>query len=100
MKNKVALRSCKEYILNDVIKHISDIYKKTDGPDFRNKRVLVKPNVLTDNDPAKCISTHPVVVEAMVRFLQSGGAIVMVGDSPAVHTQKFKGEKSGIYKVC
>jgi len=100
MNNKIAIRKCKEYILNDVIKHISDIYKETGGPDFRNKRVLVKPNVLTDNDPAKCISTHPVVVEAMVRFLQSGGATVLIGDSPAVHTKKFRAEKSGIYKVC
>ena len=24
----------------------------------------------------------------------------MVGDSPAVHTQKFRGEKSGIFRVC
>ena len=60
----------------------------------------MKPNILTDDDPAKCISTHPVVVEAMVRFLQSNGATVFVGDSPAVHTRKFRGEKSGIWKVC
>jgi len=39
-------------------------------------------------------------VEAMIRFLQSKGATVLVGDSPAVHTQKFRGEKSGIWKVC
>jgi uncharacterized protein (DUF362 family) len=39
-------------------------------------------------------------VEAMIRFLQSEGATVVVGDSPAVHTQKFRGEKSGIFKVC
>jgi uncharacterized protein (DUF362 family)/NAD-dependent dihydropyrimidine dehydrogenase PreA subunit len=36
----------------------------------------------------------------MVRFLQSEGATVLVGDSPAVHILKFKGEKSGIYQVC
>ena len=79
---------------------ISEVYKSTDGPDVKGKKVLVKPNILTDDDPAKCISTHPVVVEAMVRYLQSKGATVLVGDSPAVHTRKFKGEKSGIWKVC
>lgn len=100
MNNKIAIRNCKEYDLNKIIDLISDIYSKTDGPDFRNKKVLVKPNILTDNDPAKCISTHPIVVEAMVRFLQSGGATVFIGDSPAVHTKKFKAERSGIYKVC
>ena len=44
------------------------------APMLKGKRVLVKPNILTDDDPAKCISTHPVVVEAMVRFLQSEGS--------------------------
>jgi uncharacterized protein (DUF362 family)/Pyruvate/2-oxoacid:ferredoxin oxidoreductase delta subunit len=100
MNNKVAVRICKEYDVHEVYNNISDIYKITDGPDVKGKRVLVKPNILTDDDPAKCISTHPVVVEAMVRFLQLKGATVFAGDSPAVHTQKFRGEKSGIYKVC
>lgn len=100
MNNKVAVRICKEYDVHEVYNNISDIYRKTDGPDVKGKRVLVKPNILTDDDPAKCISTHPVVVEAMIRFLQGKGATVFVGDSPAVHTQKFRGEKSGINKVC
>jgi uncharacterized protein (DUF362 family)/NAD-dependent dihydropyrimidine dehydrogenase PreA subunit len=100
MNNKIAVRKCDEYDLYEVFDIIADIYSKTDGPDVNGKRVLVKPNILTDDDPAKCISTHPVVVEAMIRFLQSHGATVLVGDSPAVHNQKFRGEKAGIYKVC
>lgn len=100
MNNKIAVRKCREYDVHEVFNLISEIYKITGGPNVKGKRVLVKPNILTDDDPAKCISTHPVVVEAMVRFLQSNGATVVVGDSPAVHTQKFRGEKSGIYKVC
>jgi uncharacterized protein (DUF362 family)/Pyruvate/2-oxoacid:ferredoxin oxidoreductase delta subunit len=100
MNNKIAVRKCKEYDVQEVFDIISDIYKKTDGPEVKGKRVLVKPNILSDTDPAKCISTHPVVVEAMIRFLQSNGATVLVGDSPAVHTQKFRGLKSGIFKVC
>jgi uncharacterized protein (DUF362 family)/Pyruvate/2-oxoacid:ferredoxin oxidoreductase delta subunit len=100
MNNKVSVRKCSEYDLQKVLDLISEIYQKTGGPDVKGKRVLVKPNILIDDDPAKCISTHPVVVEAMVLYLQSNGATVVVGDSPAVHTQRFKGEKSGIYKVC
>lgn len=100
MNNKIAIRKCNEYDLQEIQDIISEIYHKTDGPDVKGKRVLVKPNILTDDDPSKCISTHPVFVEAAIRFLQSKGAIVFVGDSPAVHTQKFRGEKSGIFKVC
>jgi uncharacterized protein (DUF362 family)/Pyruvate/2-oxoacid:ferredoxin oxidoreductase delta subunit len=100
MNNKISVRECKEYDVIKVFNIISDIYQKTDGPDVQGKRVLVKPNILSDDNPAKCISTHPVVVEAMIRYLQSKNATVLVGDSPAVHTQKFRGEKSGIWKVC
>jgi uncharacterized protein (DUF362 family)/NAD-dependent dihydropyrimidine dehydrogenase PreA subunit len=100
MNNKISVRTCPEYDLNEVQTLISDIYISTDGPDVKGKKVLVKPNILTDSDPAKCICTHPVVVEAMVRFLQGKGAIVFIGDSPSVHIQKFKAEKSGIQSVC
>jgi len=100
MNNKIAVRKCREYDLHKVLDLISEIYIKTDGPDVSGKRVLVKPNILTDDNPAKCISTHPVVVEAMVRYLQSKGATVLIGDSPAIHTQRFKGEKAGIWNVC
>jgi len=100
MDTRVAVRSCGEYELHGIYNLISDIYKTCGGPSVRNKKVLVKPNILTDSDPSKCICTHPVVVEAMVRFLQAEGATVLVGDSSAVHLRGFKGEKSGIYNVC
>jgi uncharacterized protein (DUF362 family)/Pyruvate/2-oxoacid:ferredoxin oxidoreductase delta subunit len=100
MNNKISVRTCTGYELNKVQILISDIYSSTDGPDIKGKKVLVKPNILTDSDPSKCICTHPVIVEAMVRFLQANGAIVYIGDSPSVHVQKFKAEKSGIQSVC
>jgi uncharacterized protein (DUF362 family)/Pyruvate/2-oxoacid:ferredoxin oxidoreductase delta subunit len=100
MNKKIAVRLCSEYDVHEIYNHIEDIYKKTGGPDVSGKKVLVKPNILTDDDPAKCISTHPAVVEAIVRFLQSKNATVFVGDSPAVHNRNFRGEKSGIKNVC
>ena len=100
MNNKVAVRKCAEYNYSAVYENISEIYKTCEGPSVKGKKVLVKPNILTDDKPEKCISTHPVVVEAMVRYLQDNGADVYVGDSPAVHLAKFRGEKSGIMGVC
>lgn len=100
MNNKVALRTCEEYDIHKVYNHISDIYKFCEGPEVSGKKVLLKPNILIDSDPSKCICTHPVVVEAMIRFLQSNNAVVFVGDSPPVHIRGFKPEKSGIYQVC
>jgi uncharacterized protein (DUF362 family)/Pyruvate/2-oxoacid:ferredoxin oxidoreductase delta subunit len=100
MNNRVAVRRCSRYELAEISELISDIYKNAGGPDVNGKKVLVKPNILSDNEPGKCISTHPVVVEAMVRFLQSAGAMVLVGDSPAMHTSRFTPAKSGIRGVC
>ncbi len=101
MNNKIAVRRCTKYDVHDIYNIINEVYDITGGPEVRGKKVLVKPNILTDDNPDKCISTHPVVVEAMIRFLQSrGAAVVMVGDSPAVHNRRFRGEKSGIAGVC
>lgn len=100
MNNKVAVRSCNEYNSEKILCLIEEIYRLTGGPEVSGRTVLVKPNILTDDDPKRCISTHPVVVEAMIRFLQNEGASVIVGDSPAVHLNRFRAEKSGIAAVC
>ena len=100
MNNRVAVRKCGEYDIHEVYNLISDIYKFCEGPDVTGKKVLVKPNILTDSDPSRCVSTHPVVVEAMIRFLQSKGAAVLVGDSPSIHLRGMKPVRSGIYQVC
>jgi uncharacterized protein (DUF362 family)/ferredoxin len=49
-----------------------------------SERILVKPNFLCAADAEKCITTHPAVIKAFLKFLQDKGYIrVMVGDSPA-----------------
>lgn len=100
MNNKVAVRICSEYDKQVVFNHISDIYEYCEGPDVEGRKVLVKPNILTDSDPSKCVTTHPVVTEAVIRFLQSKGADVYAGDSPSIHLRGFKPVKSGLLEVC
>lgn len=100
MNTIVAVRKCNEYDLNEVYDQISDIWNKCEGPAVSGKKVLLKPNILVDSDPSKAICTHPVVVEAAIRLLQSKGAIVIVGDSPGAYSKAYKGEKSGIFQVC
>ena len=53
MNTKISVRKCDEYDLHKIYDLISDIYEKTEGPDVKGKRVLVKPNILTDDDPCK-----------------------------------------------
>jgi uncharacterized protein (DUF362 family)/Pyruvate/2-oxoacid:ferredoxin oxidoreductase delta subunit len=100
MNNKVAVRKCSEYDLQEVYNQVSDIWEKCEGPEVSGKKVLLKPNILIDSNPSKAICTHPVVVEAVIKFLQSKGATVLVGDSPGAYSIGFKGQKSGILQVC
>ena len=67
----------------------------------RSKRVLVKPNLLTDRTPDEAVTTHPDVLRAVVRHLKAAGADVSVGDSPA-STANLPSvlAKSGLGAVC
>ena len=47
------------------------------------EKILVKPNYLTAADPEKAVTTHPAVIEAVLRLLvERGYAHVSCGDSP------------------
>jgi len=45
-------------------------------------KVLVKPNFLSFNPPEKAVTTHPVFIRTVVKFLLSNGLKVLVGDIP------------------
>ena len=101
MNSIVSCHSCSEYAIDKILPLLDDIYNRAKGPDLTGQTVLVKPNILLDDVPQKAITTHPVFVEAVIRFLQNRGAgKIFVGDSPGIHTPSFKPRKSGIFDVC
>jgi uncharacterized protein (DUF362 family)/Pyruvate/2-oxoacid:ferredoxin oxidoreductase delta subunit len=95
----VAVRRCFEYDPEEIAEHIAWLYTESYGPDPAGKTILLKPNILSDDEPIKATTTHPVVVEAVITYLQSKGATVLVGDSPTFDTRKFTGEKCGIRQI-
>ena len=50
------------------------------------QRVLLKPNVVMPIHPKRAITTHPAVVEAMVKLVQEAGCEVVIFDSGPVPT--------------
>jgi len=97
----VSCHSCTEYGVEKILPLLETIYTQTHGPDLSGKTVLLKPNILFDEDPNKSVTTHPVFVESVIRFLQSRNVgKIFVGDAPALHSMSFKPLKSGIYEVC
>ncbi|MHB9059230.1 MAG: DUF362 domain-containing protein [Bacillota bacterium] len=56
------------------------------------QRVYLKVNLLTRRRPEEAVTTHPAVVEAVVRMVQAAGGIVTIGDSPGgPYTERWVG---------
>ena len=65
------------------------------------RRVLVKPNLLTDRTPDQAVTTHPELLRLVIRHLKSAGARVSVGDSPASAANvRAVLAKTGVGAVC
>lgn len=69
----------------------------------RGARVLVKPNILAQNYPVQCATTHPAVIDAVCSLLADSGCAITIGESSAFwqpgHTRRaFK--TSGIAAVA
>jgi uncharacterized protein (DUF362 family)/Pyruvate/2-oxoacid:ferredoxin oxidoreductase delta subunit len=64
------------------------------------RRVLLKPNLLHGDDPARCSITHPAVLRAAALACRSGGLTVTYGDSPAVQNPRAAARSSGYETVA
>ena len=99
--NRVAIARCENYEEDSVASALKDVLDASAFPDCRGKTILVKPNILSDSRPEAGITTHPSVVEALIReCFRRGAAKVYAGDSPGLHTPVFKGRNCGIAGVC
>lgn len=97
----VAIDKCTSYEQDQVYRCISRICDWAHMPEVKGKKILVKPNILSDAKPEDCITTHPEVVRAVIRMLKSKGALaIYVGDSPGLHSPSFCGKVCGIEAVC
>lgn len=99
--DRVAIAKCQNYSKDEVYARIREIAAASAFPDVKGKRILVKPNILSDSPVEKGITTNPEVVAAVVRLCQENGAAeVLVGDSPGLHTPHFAAHTCGIAAVC
>lgn len=97
----VAITKCQNYSKEEVYARIQEVADASAFPDVKGKRVLVKPNILSDSPVEKGITTNPQVVAAVIRLCQERGAgEVLVGDSPGLHTPHFSARSCGIAAVC
>ena len=83
-KTSVSITKCSTYNLQEVQKAVVECVDAIGASSLikPGNRVLVKPNMLQGKSPDEAITTHPIVVEAVVNMIKDSGAIPMIGDSP------------------
>ncbi|MDP4126510.1 MAG: DUF362 domain-containing protein [Bacillota bacterium] len=84
MQPNVVLKYCPEYTAN-VEQSLREGLAEWGGmSEFvkPGQKVLLKVNLLMKKRPEQAVTTHPSVVEAVVRLVQEAGGIPIIGDSP------------------
>lgn len=80
---KVGIIASRDYNYDRVLRDVENLLSGLHIlKDLEKSSVLVKTNLLKKNKPEDGVTTHPYVVEGVVRFLQSRGHDVIIGDSP------------------
>mgnify|MGYP000853086378 CR=1 FL=1 len=97
---KVGIDRCNDYDYDKVEESVFKCIDSIEG--LKNKipsgsKALVKVNLLKRNHPEDAVTTHPAVVEAVVKYLQRLHCKVTIGDSPGGPFNE--GILKSIYKV-
>ncbi len=86
MNSKVSIIRCKEYDPKEVFNSVHNALELIGGIKRfvqTGQKVLLKPNMLSAKNPKKGITTHPLILEAMIKEVRSAGGEVWIGDSPS-----------------
>ncbi len=83
---KVAIRKIDQYKLDELEAAVAEFLQPQSTArkkEFsRMKRVFIKPNMLGAYSPEDAVTTHPLVLEAVIRYLLQNNKEVWIGDSP------------------
>ena len=69
-------------------------------PNVKGKKVLIKPNLLSDAAPDRAVTTHPSVVWAVAKLVQDAGGIVTIADSPGAGILYTPRTLHKVYSKC
>jgi uncharacterized protein (DUF362 family) len=101
--SEVAIVYCESYEYSEVKKAVDKGFSLLGGPSTfvgPNEKILLKPNWLSADPPEKCVTTHPAVFKAVSEVLQSAGAKLSYGDSPAFQSPETASKRTGILEIA
>ncbi|MFH1054105.1 MAG: DUF362 domain-containing protein [Candidatus Woesearchaeota archaeon] len=81
---RVYIGKCSEYDVNKIEDILKQSIKYIGFKIPNDKRILIKPNVLGAYEPEVHVTTHPKIVEAMIRILLANNNKIIIGDSSGV----------------
>lgn len=99
--NKVHITRCKDYdypTVEQAVAECFDANPEVKAKLFKGAKVLVKTNLLMRKSPEEAVTTHPAVIEAIVRYLQAMGCQPIIGDSPGGPFNEWN--LKGVYKAA
>ena len=98
---KVALVRAREYSqADDAVRQALDLLGGMRNFLKPGSSVLLKPNLLCGAPPDKNVTSHPAVVEAVVKLAREAGCEPMMGDSPSIGSGNFHAVKAGYTDLC
>lgn len=106
LDSKVVLKYCPEYTAGVEERLLEGLQQLGGISNYvkPGQKVFLKVNLLMKKRPEDAVTTHPSVVEAVVRLVQEAGGIPIIGDSPGgPYTEKaLQGiyARSGLQEVA
>ena len=99
MKSQVYLQKFDSYSLDGVVQFIRNSLKVLDPEASmfgHGQKVLLKPNLLRGFKPDRCVTTHPLVIEAVCQVLKDlSVSHIVISDSPALGSLSAVAHKVG-----
>src|SRR3972149_6482845 len=102
-RGPVVLSCCNDYSIDNIIKILQtslDYFGGIGKFISPGDKVLIKPNLLKGVSPDACVTTHPAVIEAIVRIVLDHGGHPFIGDSPAFGDLSSVAVSTGMADIC
>ena len=103
MSYVVGLQKCSSYNKNEVDASVRKLLFNLGGISKfikKNQKILIKPNIVKGMKLEECGTTHPAVIEAVIKIIKENKCEVFVGDHPFADNTTEAMKICGIYDVC
>ncbi len=96
----VVVSTCEEYKSTKIYGILKKHLNFFDYEKFYNKKILLKPNLLSAQKPQKAVTTHPEFLHAVIKLFKDFNCKIFVGDSPSTLNFDEVIKTTGIKYIC